>query len=59
MTIVVVDDVTDCMDNDDNDVITLLTFGELFPEKPKTCISGNVYNMSGDVALDIQPLFCV
>ena len=32
----VVDDVTDCIDNDVNDVIRLFTFGELFAEKPKT-----------------------
>ena len=33
---VVVDDVTDCIDNDDNDVIRLFTFGELFAETPRT-----------------------
>ena len=35
---VVVDDVTDCKDNDDNDVIRVLTSGELFPGKQKTRI---------------------
>jgi hypothetical protein len=32
-TMVVVDDVTDCIDNDDNDVIRLFTLGELFSGK--------------------------
>ena len=31
LTMVVEDDVTDCIDNEDNDVIKLFTLGELFP----------------------------